>query len=176
MAASLALMASLPMAGVANASAASLTADGQAALNKLLSQSSKAGLFAKNDVAVLVFPKIIKGGFMFGAQTGDGVLLRHGRAIGFYNISAASFGLQAGGQVFSYALFFMNEKALAYLRSSDGWSVGSGPSIVVIDKGAAMSSDTTTMTQDVYAFPFGAAGLMAGLGIQGSKITPIHPS
>ena len=49
------------------------------------------------------------------------------------------------------------------------------PSIVVIDKGKAFSSDTTTMTQDVYAFPYGAAGLMAGLGIQGSKITPIHP-
>jgi len=174
-AASLALMASLPMAGAAQASAASLTADGQASLNKLLAQSTKARLFAKNDVAVLVFPKILKAGFMIGAQTGDGVLLRHGRAIGFYNISAGSFGLQAGGQVFSYALFFMNDKALEYLKSSDGWSVGTGPSIVVIDKGKAMSNDTTTMTQDVYAFPYGAAGLMAGLGIQGSKITHIHP-
>jgi lipid-binding SYLF domain-containing protein len=173
--ASLALMVALPIAAEARPSAAELTADGQSSLNSLLSQSEKARLFNRNDVAVLVFPKILKAGFMIGAQTGDGVLLKGGRAIGFYNISAGSFGLQAGGQVFSYALFFMNQKSLDYLRSSDGWSVGTGPSIVVIDKGKAMSNDTTTITQDVYAFPFGASGLMAGLGIQGSKITPIHP-
>ena len=175
-AATLALTACLSMTGVANASAASLTADGQASLNKLLGQSEKARLFNKNMVAVLVFPKIVKAGFIVGGQTGDGVLLRNGRAIGFYNLTAGSYGLQAGGQVFSYALFFMNEKSLNYLKKSDGWSVGTGPSIVVIDKGKAMSNDTTTMTQDVYAFPYAAAGLMAGLGIQGSKITHIHPN
>lgn len=165
-------LAALP----ANASAQSIYYDGQAALNKLLAQSSKAQLFNRNCKAVLVFPKILKAGFMIGAQTGDGVLLERGRPIGYYNISAGSFGLQAGGQVFSYALFFMNTKALEYLKSSSGWAVGSGPSVVVIDKGAAMSTTTTTITQDVYAFPFGQAGLMAGLGIEGSKITHIHPS
>jgi lipid-binding SYLF domain-containing protein len=174
---SLALAGAAELAALpAHASASSLYYDGQAALNKLLSQSSKAQLFNRNCRAVLVFPKILKGGFMFGAQTGDGVLLERGRPVGYYNISAASFGLQAGGQVFSYALFFMNQKALQYLKSSDGWAIGSGPSVVVIDKGAAMSSTTTTITQDVYAFPFGQAGLMAGLGIEGSKITHIHPS
>jgi lipid-binding SYLF domain-containing protein len=160
---------------MALASAASLTANGRAALDKLETIKSQAIWARKNARAVLVFPRIYKAGFVVGAQTGDGVLFEHGRATAFYNISAGSFGLQAGGQAFSYALFFMKDSALNYLKKSDGWAVGSGPSIVVVDKGVAMSSTTTTLTQDVIAFPFGQKGLMAGLGIEGSKITPIHP-
>jgi len=76
-------------------------------------------------------------------------------------------------QSFSYALFFMTHSALSYLESSHGWALGSGPSVVVLDKGAAASMTTTTLTQDVYAVPFGARGLMAGLGLEGSKITSI---
>ena len=92
----------------------------------------------------------------------------------YYKIGAASFGLQAGGQSFSYALFLMNDSALNYLNKSDGWAIGSGPSVVVVDKGAAMSTTSTTLAKDVYAFPFGQKGLMAGLGLEGSKITRIN--
>ena len=96
-----------------------------------------------------------------------------GRTVGYYNSIAASYGLQAGVQKFGYALFFMNNDALAYLDKSDGWEVGVGPSIVVVDKGVGKSMTSTTLTQDVYAFIFNQKGLMAGLGIQGSKITKI---
>ena len=157
------------------ATASALNASGKAALDRLLAANPKAQRSMKDAKAVLVFPRIIKAGFMIGGQSGDGVLFRNGKAIAYYNISAGSFGLQAGGQAFSYALFFMNEKALDYLTKSNGWAIGSGPSVVVVDKGKAMSSNTTTLTQDVYAFPFGQGGLMAGMGIEGSKITPIHP-
>ena len=157
------------------ASAEQLAADGQRALDKLYATEPRSRLFARHARAVLVFPSIIKGGFVIGASTGNGVLLVHGRPESFYNVSAASFGLQAGGQAFSYALFFMNDGALDYLRKSDGWAVGTGPSIVVIDQSAAFSANTTTLTQDVYAFPFAGKGLMAGIDIHGSKITHIHP-
>ena len=76
---------------------------------------------------------------MFGGQMGDGVLTKKGKIAGYYNSVAASYGLQAGVQVFGYALFFMNDAALAYLDKSDGWEVGVGPSIVVVDKGAGKS-------------------------------------
>ena len=157
------------------ASAEQLTLDGKRALDKLYATQPKSRLFAQHAKAVLVFPSIIKGGFVVGAQTGNGVLLSRGRAIGFYNISAASFGLQAGGQAFSYALFFMKNSALSYLEKSAGWSVGTGPNVVVVDKGAAVDADSTTLSQDVYAFPFAAKGLMAGIDIKGSKITKINP-
>ena len=69
----------------------------------------------------------------------------------------------------------MNTKALAYLDKSDGWSIGSGPSVVMLDEGMAKSITSTMLTEDVYAFAFGQKGLMAGIGIEGSKITRIHP-
>jgi lipid-binding SYLF domain-containing protein len=146
------------------------------ALQTLYAANPKARELGKRAKAILIFPRILKGGFMIGGLTGDGVLRQGGKTLGYYNISAASFGLQAGGQRFSYALFFMTDSAIQYLQNSDGWAVGSGPSVVVVDKGAAASMTSTTLSQDVYAVPFGQKGLMAGLGIEGSKITHIRPS
>ena len=88
---------------------------------------------------------------------------------------AASYGLQAGVQTFGYVMFFMKEKALEYLDQSEGWEVGVGPSIVLMDTGMAKSLTTTTGRSDVYAFTFGQQGLMAGVGLEGSKITMIDP-
>lgn len=163
-----------PLAGSASAAtAAQLNAEGSAALNRLYSESAKAATFGRTAHAILVFPKIVKAGFIIGGQGGEGVLFVQGRPTAYYKISAVSYGLQAGGQSFSYALFLMNDTALAYLNRSDGWSIGTGPSVVVVDKGKAMSTTSTTLTQDVYAFPFGQKGLMAGIGLEGSKITRI---
>jgi lipid-binding SYLF domain-containing protein len=155
------------------ATGAELNASGKAALDRLYAQSDRARRYSRDARAILVFPKIVKAGFIVGGQGGEGVLFVHGKPVGYYKIGAASFGLQAGGQSFSYALFLMNDSALTYIRKSNGWAIGSGPSVVVVDKGAAMSTTSTTLAKDVYAFPFGQKGLMAGLGLEGSKITPI---
>jgi len=155
------------------ATAAQLNADGKAALSRLYAQSERASRYGRDARAILVFPKIVKAGFMVGGQGGEGVLFVRGKPAGYYKIGAASFGLQAGGQSFSYALFLMNDKAVRYLDKSDGWAIGSGPSVVVVDKGKAMSTTSTTLAKDVYAFPFGQKGLMAGLGLEGSKISKI---
>jgi len=167
-----AILAPLGQAAQA-ATAAQLNADGKAALSRLYAHSDRATRYARDARAILVFPKIVKAGFMIGGQGGEGVLFVRGTPTAYYKIGAVSFGLQAGGQSFSYALFLMNDKALTYLRKSDGWAIGSGPSVVVVDKGAAMSTTSTTLAKDVYAFPFGQKGLMAGLGLEGSKISPI---
>ena len=155
------------------ASKAELNRDGAGALNKLYANNTAARLLGSKAKAVLVFPSMVKAGFMFGGQMGEGVLLANGRPVAYYNSVSASYGLQAGVQVFGYALFFMNDNALSYLDRSDGWELGVGPSIVVVDSGVGKSLTSTTITQDVYAFIFDQKGLMAGLGIQGSKITRI---
>jgi lipid-binding SYLF domain-containing protein len=157
------------------ASARQIDHDADRALRALYNAQPKARDLGKRAKAILIFPKIIKAGLIVGGQGGDGALRIGGRTVGYYNIAAASLGLQAGAQTFSYALFFMTDSALKYLQDSDGWSIGSGPSVVVVDKGAATSFTSTTLTHDVYAFPFGQKGLMAGLGLEGSKITHIHP-
>ena len=125
-------------------------------------------------MGVLVFPKIVKVGFLLGGAYGEGALIRQGRTVAYYNSAAASYGLQAGAQWFGYALFFMNEGALKYLDQSQGFEIGVGPSVVVVDEGMARKMTSTTLTQDVYAFIFNQRGLMAGIGIEGSKITRIN--
>jgi len=169
------LLAALAVsAGASLALAASrqeLARDSNRALQSLYANNPTARLLGDKARAVLVFPNIVKAGFMFGGQIGDGTLFKQGRAVGYYNSVAASYGFQAGLQVFGYALFFMNDRALSYLDKSGGFEIGVGPSIVVVDEGIGRSLTSTTITQDVYAFIFDQRGLMAGVGIQGSKIT-----
>ena len=146
------------------ASAADINRDASAALTKLYEKVPEAK-------TLLIFPTIVKAGFMVGAQYGEGVLRKKGKNAGFYNTVAASYGLQAGVQSFGYVLFFMTDSALAYLDKSEGFEIGVGPSIVVLDEGKAKTLTTTTGKSDVYAFIFSQKGLMAGLGLQGSKIS-----
>lgn len=140
-------------------------------LRELEASSPAARRTSKQAHAVLVFPSVLKAGFVFGAETGDGVLFERGKVAGYYNLSGGSWGLQIGGQDFAYALFFMTPKALDYLEKSGGWQAGTGPSITVVNKGAAAEVDTTTATHDVLAFPYNGKGLMADLTFQGAKIT-----
>ncbi len=165
------LLASAPAASAA--SRQELERDARAALKSLTASNPAARTLAKSARGILVFPKIVKAGFMFGGQMGEGVLFKGGRVAGYYNSVAGSYGLQAGVQWFGYALFFMNNDALSYLDKSSGWEVGVGPSIVVVEEGMGKSITSTTVTQDVYAFIFNQKGLMGGLGVQGSKITKI---
>jgi len=163
------------VASSARADEAQLAADGSRALHELEASAPQARFYARHAKAVLVFPSVLKAGFVFGGETGNGVLLVHGRPESYFNLSGGSWGLQIGAQDFAYALFFMTDSSLDYLRKSDGFSAGTGPSIVVINQGAAGEANTTTLTNDVYAFPFNGKGLMADLTLQGTKITRIHP-
>lgn len=162
-------------AGLQAQKAAELDKKVDAALAKLLADSEAARNLSKVAKGILVFPTVKKAGFMVGGQRGEGALRIGGKSTGYYKTTAASFGLQAGGQKFSYAMFFMTDGALEYLKKSDGWEVGVGPSIVVVDAGAARALTTSTAKESIYVFFFGQKGLMAGLGIQGSKISAFTP-
>ncbi len=157
------------------ATAEELDRDGRRALSSLCINNLKAATVANESAAALVFPTVVKAGFIFGAQGGQGVLIRNGESHGYYQTTAVSYGLQAGVQKFGYVLFFMNHKALSYLHKSDGWEIGVGPSIVVVDAGVARTLSSTTLQKDIYAFIFDQKGLMAGIGLQGTKITPFYP-
>jgi lipid-binding SYLF domain-containing protein len=171
------LIAALALAGATLSASAqgrgALEADAKRAYNNLVAKVPAAKALGKDAVAVLVFPKITKAGLIVGGQYGEGVLLKGGKAAGYYNTAGASYGLQAGAQQFGYAMFFMNDKALKALIETDGFEIGVGPSVVVVDEGMGRSATSITMKDDVYAFIFGQKGLMAGIGLQGNKITPL---
>lgn len=146
-----------------------------AALKTLYATSPAAKELSKVAKGILVFPEIVKGGVIIGGQYGVGALRKEGKTEGYYNTAAASYGLQLGLQKFGYAMFLMTDSAMEYLNKSSGWEIGVGPSIVIVDAGIAGSLSTTTAKEDIYAFFFSQKGLMAGLGLQGSKITRITP-
>lgn len=155
-------------------SAMDLDREGKGALRDLYGSTPSAKMLGERAKGILVFPSIVKGGFLVAGQYGEGAFLKNGRTTGYYSTIQVSYGMQAGLQKYGYALFFMNESALQWLDRADGWELGAGPSIVVIDSGRAEAVTTTTMMSDVYAFFFNQEGLMGGLGIQGTKITRIQ--
>ena len=157
------------------ASASAIDRDASSALAKLYKRNSGAKALGDKAVGVLIFPNIVKGGFLIAGQFGDGALRRRGKTVAYYRSLAASYGFQAGAQVFGYALFFMDEDSLRYLDKSEGFELGSGPSLVVLDTGFGKNLSTTTLQKGIYAFIFDQRGLMGGVGIQGTKITKINP-
>lgn len=175
-AATLALAAAPAMAEEkSKTAAAELSRDSRAALDDLYARVPLAKSLGSKAHAILVFPKVTKAGLVVGGQYGEGALIKGGSTVAYYNTAGASYGLQVGVQQYGYAMFFMNAKALAQLDKAEGFEVGVGPSVVMIDEGMAKQATTTTMQDDIYAFVFGQKGLMAGLGLQGSKITRINP-
>ena len=155
----------------AAASSAQIDREVDIALARMLDSVPNARHLNEQARGVLVFPSVVKAGFLFGAQYGEGALRRQGRTVGYYNSIAGSYGFQAGIQSFGYALFFMSDSALQYLDRSGGFELGTGPSIVILDAGAAHTLTTTTAHSDIYAVFFDQRGLMAGAGLQGSKIS-----
>jgi len=155
--------------------AATIEQHSREALALLKQNSEGARRLAGDAAAILVFPKIVKGGLIIGGQYGEGTLFKGEAKAGFYSTAAASFGLQAGLQTFGYAVFFLDDKALNYLDNSDGWEIGTAPNVVVVDEGAGASLTTTSAKENIYVFFFDQKGLMAGLTIEGTKITQINP-
>jgi len=151
--------------------AGGVEADSLAALDALYAKTPKARELAEQAKGILVFPSISKAGFIVGAQYGNGVLIQYGEAVANYRISAASFGYQAGIQSYAYVMFMMTDEAMRHLSTGKGWEIGSGPSVVFLDAGWGKNTTTTTLSKDVYSFVFGQKGLMAGSGLQGSKIS-----
>jgi lipid-binding SYLF domain-containing protein len=172
-AAALSFATALFPATVFGATGAELQRDARSALSKLYARNPKAKEIAKEAIAVLVFPSITKAGLMVGGQYGEGVLYKGDKVAGYYNTAGASYGLQIGAQTYGYVMFFLSEETLAYLNKSEGFEVGVGPSVVIADEGFAKSTTTTTAKDKIYAYIFDQKGAMAGLGIQGNKITRI---
>lgn len=154
---------------------AQIEKDARAALNSLYAGSPGAKALGAKARGVLAFPKVVKAGLVVGGQGGDGVLLVNDKVVDHYNTAAVSVGLQAGAQHFGYVLFFMSDKVLNDFRNSKNFEIGVGPNIVIIDAGAAKDLNTETAKADVYAMIFDQKGLMAGIGLQGSKITKLKP-
>lgn len=170
----------VPPAGRAAAAvttAAELNGEARQSLDTLYKLDPTAAALAGKAKAILVFPMISKAGLIFGGSYGEGVLLRGDEARDYYNSVTGSYGvstpLPAGAHSYGYAVFLMTDTALNYLNRSEGWEFGTGPTVVLIDGGAAQAA---ALNGDAYAFIYGPQGLMAGIALDGTKVSRIRKS
>jgi lipid-binding SYLF domain-containing protein len=174
-ASAMAMTLSLGAINIANAAtAADLNKDSRQALQTLYQSHPLAESFSHSAKAVLVFPNVVKAGLVFGGSYGEGELIKDTATVDYYNTVGASWGLQAGAQSYGYAIFLMTDEAVNYLKDSKGWELGVGPTVVVVDEGAAKNLSTSSLQDAAYAFIFSQQGLMAGISIEGTKVTKIE--
>lgn len=155
------------------ATAEDLNKDAAQTLHALYKMNNTAELLSKKAKGVLVFPKIIKAGLVFGGSYGEGVLMQGGHVTEYYNSVSASWGWQAGAETYAYVVFLMSDKAVEYLTKSKGWEFGVGPTVVVVNEGIARNLSTSTLKDDAYAYITDQQGLMGSLSIEGTKISRI---
>ena len=156
------------------ATAEDLDKDSRQALQTLYQTEPVAETLSRTAKAVLVFPNIIKAGLVFGGSYGEGELIEGSKVVDYYNSVTGSWGLQAGAQSYGYAVFLMTDKAIQYVKDTKGWEIGVGPTVVVVDEGVAKNLSTSSLKDDAYAFIFSQQGLMAGVSIEGTKISKIN--
>jgi lipid-binding SYLF domain-containing protein len=125
--------------------------------------------------AVLIFPSLVKGGFIFGAEGGDGVLLartRHGwSSPAFYSMGSASFGFQAGLQDAQVVMIIMTDRALRAVERSK-FKFGAGAGLTVVTLGAGVEGATSgNLTGDIIVWSK-SKGVYGGISINGSVVAP----
>jgi len=128
-----------------------------------------------NARAVLIVPQLVKGGFIFGAEGGNGVLLqRNGRGWSepaFYTIGSASFGLQIGLEAARFVMFIMSDRALRAVEQNK-FTFGGAAGLTVITVGAnARGATGTNLTGDIIVWA-STKGAYGGLTLEGSVLAP----
>jgi lipid-binding SYLF domain-containing protein len=149
----------------------SINADIDSTLARLYSTANGSRELVAKARGVLVFPSVIQAGFWIGGQYGEGALRVGGQTAGYYSTAGGSFGLQIGAQSKAIIFLFMTQDALDRFRNSEGWAAGVDATVAVVKIGANGNVDTSTATAPVEAFVLTNAGLMAGVSLEGTKVT-----
>jgi len=166
-------MASTGSASAAGGDAKSIDAKVDAALGRLKAEVPGSDVVLAEAKGVLVFAEVIKAGFVIAGEGGEGALRMGGKSVAYYSIFSGSVGFQAGGQKSDIIMAFLDAGALKKFQESDGWKAGADGTVTLIDTGASGSIDTATLKKPIVAFVVGQKGLMAGVSLDGSKITKL---
>jgi lipid-binding SYLF domain-containing protein len=158
------------------ASAREINTSVDVALERFYKDVQGAKEFAKSAKGLLVMPGVVKGGFVFAGEYGEGALRVGGKTVDYYNIAAASFGLTIGAQKKDIIIAFMTDAALKQFRGSANWEAGVDGNVALWDIGAGTRLDTTTMKDPIVGFVFDAKGFMADISLKGSKFTKLDKS
>lgn len=162
--------------GLCAKSASNINADTDAAIEKFKRQVPGGEAFLSKVKGYLVFPSVIKGGFIFGAEYGEGALRINGETKHFYSMTSGSLGWQIGGQVYSVVIAFVSQNAMDNFVRSNGWEAGVDGSIAVAEWGKGKDLTSISYEKPIVAFIFDQKGLMASASIKGTKFQKIIPN
>jgi lipid-binding SYLF domain-containing protein len=143
-----------------------------AALNRFYAQGPNHRELAHKAAAVLVFPRVTKGGVGIGGEYGEGALEVHGKTVGYYKVTGASAGATLGVAKRSEVILFMTDDAREKFLNSKDWTVGVDAGVAVV-KGAGAQLDSETLRKPVLAFVFGEKGLIADVSLEGAKVSKL---
>jgi lipid-binding SYLF domain-containing protein len=163
-----------PTAFAAGSTAEEIDAKVDAALQRLKTEIPGSTNVLDQAKGVLVFAEVLKAGFVVAGEGGEGALRIGGKTAGYYSIFSGSVGFQAGGQKRDIIMVFLDAAELKKFQDSNGWKVGADGSVTLIDAGASGTLDTATIKQPIIGFVVGQKGLMAGISLDGSKITRLE--
>jgi lipid-binding SYLF domain-containing protein len=160
-------------AGIFAATSHEIDANVNMALDRFKREVKGASHLLAQARAVLVMPKVLKGGLIVGGEYGEGALRIGDRTIAYYSVASASFGLTFGGETKDLILIFLDESAVKKFRASKGWEAGVDGNVAVIKTGSGASLDTTKFNEPIVGFIVGVKGLLVDASFNGSKFTAI---
>jgi len=127
--------------------------------------------FFEKSQGYAVFPRVGRGGFIFGGAGGRGLVYEKSQLIGSASLSQATFGAQVGGGVFSQVIFFENAEALSAFQQSQ-FVMSAQVGAVAAAEGVGQ---TARYRNGVAVFTLVRTGLMveASVGGQRFRFTPL---
>lgn len=140
------------------------------ALKRLYEVAPNSRSLVSEAAGVLIFPRVLGGSFIVGAEHGQGVLRVDGKNQGYYSTSSGSIGFQAGAQSKAVIFVFKTQEALNKFLASNGWTAGVDATVAVANLSATGAVDLNTLNQPVVGFVMTNAGLMAGVSLEGTKV------
>ena len=146
-----------------------------AAIEKFKKEVPGGANFLPKTKGYIVFPSVIKAGLIVGGKYDEGALRVNGHTKYYYDMTAASIGLQAGAQEYSMVIAFLSDASLNNFIHSNGWEAGVDGSITVSDWGKSKDISSISFEKPIIAFIYGEKGLMASISIAGTKFRRIAP-
>lgn len=125
----------------------------------------------QRSAGVLIMPEILEAGFFVGGAYGEGALLVGGVTNSYWSYGSASIGFQLGAQSTRHALFFLTEGALRQFLRDDGFELGVGAGVTILDQGAAADLNTVVGASEILAIEYSRQGLLGGATLRGGKYT-----
>jgi lipid-binding SYLF domain-containing protein len=159
-------------AAAASAQEIDIKVDG--ALEEFKKEVTGGAEFLNKSKGYLVFPSVIKAGLVVGGEYGEGALRIGGKSEQYYNIASASVGFQIGAQGYTIVMVFLQDDALKKFRESSGWEAGVDGSVALAKWGAGKDINSQNFKDPIVGFVFSNKGLMAGISIEGSKISKLE--